>query len=133
MIDPKKLDTCKNACGIYFLFKKNKLLYIGKSKNILSRLGKHPVDYDKFSFIEVPPKKLSSEEAKYIRLHKPPLNIVIEKEKKRLRRDRPSFLGIHVSTHVKKWIKKEAEKEQRSVSSHVSHLLEELKRKENDK
>lgn len=61
----------KRTCGVYFLFAKGKLIYVGSSKNIESRLAEHQRAtghqkwYDSFSVIDCNEDHLFSEERKY--------------------------------------------------------------------
>jgi len=84
-VNPFKLKKHKRlGCfgGIYFLFNKGKLVYIGQSKCIVHRLGFHEADTDKiknwdsYAFVKtnVARKKLLKIENKLIQHYKPKYN-----------------------------------------------------------
>lgn len=68
-------------CGVYFLFRKNKCIYVGQSTNIHVRVRDHQLprsgtkDFDCFSYLEVPRDSLNAAEAYYITMFNPALNI----------------------------------------------------------
>ena len=81
----KRLDTdevVRNStpippkCGIYFLLKAGRIIYIGKSTNVLSRLGQHAnsVDFDTFTVAECDIEVLDFVENVMIAKFKPELN-----------------------------------------------------------
>lgn len=74
--DLLKKQTSKNICGIYFLYKKNKLVYIGQSISILSRIYSHlnKKSFDSFSYIECKRERLNHLEYLYIYHLNPLLN-----------------------------------------------------------
>lgn len=58
--------------GVYFLFKGEELVYIGQSINIMGRINNHNiVNWDTFSYIEVPKYDLDAVEKEYILKYKP--------------------------------------------------------------
>lgn len=64
-------------CGIYFLIKRRKVVYIGQSTDFISRLFAHKnqaMDYDRFRFIRCSPDKLDYYERRWIRIFKPAHN-----------------------------------------------------------
>lgn len=79
------ISVIKPQCGIYFLYLKDKLQYIGKSKNITVRVYNHAnitktslvpaKEFDRIAFIYCECDKLSDLEAKLIKKYTPPLNI----------------------------------------------------------
>ena len=77
----QKVDELKNislpnaTCGIYFLFEKGKIVYVGQSKSVINRLNNHPVKYDRFSIIECDEKKLIPLKRLYIAKFKPKYNL----------------------------------------------------------
>ena len=58
--------------GVYFLFKNNDLVYVGQSTHVPTRIASHVregrLEFDKVSFIRVPPERLLEVEAYYIDL-----------------------------------------------------------------
>jgi excinuclease UvrABC nuclease subunit len=63
--------------GIYFLFDKEELVYVGQSNNVNSRIRQHcgKVDFDSFGYIMVPiDKELRNLEAYFIHKYKPKHN-----------------------------------------------------------
>lgn len=73
------LERSIKACavsGVYFLFKRKKLLYVGQSRNVFSRVGTHArrVKFDAFAYIEYPVHLLKRYETIYIHRFQPPLN-----------------------------------------------------------
>ena len=58
--------------GVYFLFKNNNLVYVGQSTHVPTRIASHVregrLEFDKVSFIRVPPERLLEVEAYYIDL-----------------------------------------------------------------
>ncbi len=71
-----KIDRSAIGPGIYFLFSSNKLVYVGQSISVLSRVGSHQDKiFDRFSFIPVPKSRLNETERSFINLLLPELNI----------------------------------------------------------
>ena len=64
--------------GIYFLYRKDEIQYIGQTVNILSRIGSHrqDKDFDKVFFLPVEADSTLLEyiEMRFIDFYKPPLN-----------------------------------------------------------
>jgi len=58
--------------GVYFLFKDDTLVYVGQSTHVPTRIAAHVregrLEFDKVSFIRVPPERLLEVEAYYIDL-----------------------------------------------------------------
>lgn len=63
-------------CGVYFLFLKNKLVYIGKSVDIKARLKKHRKnkEFDEYTFIVMPEKSIDLYERFFLDKYQPILN-----------------------------------------------------------
>ena len=65
--------------GVYILYYRGDIIYIGKSKNIVRRLYQHrkkAVNWDAFSYIEINDAfDRTISEAVYIRIYKPIINI----------------------------------------------------------
>lgn len=74
----KKFRLKRNflICGVYFLFEKDDIVYIGQSKNILTRINYHKqFKWDRFSFVEMKEgRRLRELEHKYISALKPKHN-----------------------------------------------------------
>jgi hypothetical protein len=62
--------------GIYFLIKKNKIVYIGQSTNIFTRIMTHSNDknFDSYSYIPCDQSILDKLESLYIHVYQPELN-----------------------------------------------------------
>lgn len=62
--------------GVYFLYSKGAVVYVGKSKNILARLGSHcpEKEFDSYSCIKIPTDLLDEVEQYFIFKLKPSLN-----------------------------------------------------------
>jgi len=69
-------DKIDVKIGVYFLFKNNELVYIGKSTDIIGRLKHHlrTKDFDEYSFIELESDLLDAYERILINIYKPILN-----------------------------------------------------------
>lgn len=69
----KPLDS---YCGVYFLVKKNKVVYVGQSVNVFSRVAKHAMEKDFDAMAWIPCKKtmLDKLESLYIHVLQPTLN-----------------------------------------------------------
>lgn len=61
-------------CGIYFLYKRKKLVYIGQTINLLSRLYSHEIDFDAIRFIPCRQFDLEKYEVRWIKKFKPKNN-----------------------------------------------------------
>ena len=73
--DPPKPDglsqlPIETTCGIYFLWQRSEIVYVGQSKHVTQRIYQHIQDgikrFDGFSFIRVKASKLSTFERYYI-------------------------------------------------------------------
>ena len=72
--DIKKYNRFGNISGIYFLFKNNEIVYIGKSVSIFRRILEHKHNFDSFSYIELPKEKLDIYEKLFILKYNPEYN-----------------------------------------------------------
>lgn len=66
-----------NSCGVYFLKLNGKIVYIGKSTNVFSRIFSNHVVDKKFDEVEIhwlPRDQIAQYEKHQIQLHKPALN-----------------------------------------------------------
>lgn len=63
--------------GVYFLIKNRRVIYVGQSVNIFSRLREHrkDKDFDSFKFLQCKRHELDVIESKYIYALKPKLNM----------------------------------------------------------
>lgn len=63
-------------CGVYFLVKDGRVIYIGQSNNIAGRIAQHvgQKDFDAYSFIQCDEDQLDILESLYIHFLNPPLN-----------------------------------------------------------
>lgn len=72
-------DYINTPPGIYFLCKDNKIMYVGQSTSIVSRIATHIKEntkqFDRIFFIVCPAHKLDEIETELIKRFYPPLNI----------------------------------------------------------
>ena len=64
-------------CGIYFLICQSRVVYVGQSVNVFSRIGAHSnsgKEFDRFAFIPCKSEHLDFLESLYIHLLRPALN-----------------------------------------------------------
>jgi hypothetical protein len=63
-------------CGVYFLIKDGRVVYVGQSVQILARVGTHLTckDFDSFSWVRVPRHQLDLVETLYIQHLRPKYN-----------------------------------------------------------
>lgn len=63
-------------CGVYFLIRDRKVLYVGQSENLLDRVGRHSmrVAFTHYTMMLCEKHELDALEAHYINEFKPPLN-----------------------------------------------------------
>ena len=70
----------ETTCGVYFLIYESRVVYVGQSVNIYSRMATHagdkynPKAFDRFCFIRCPAQALDVLESLYIHTLKPELN-----------------------------------------------------------
>lgn len=68
----------QRSTGVYFLIHQRKVVYVGQSVCILSRIQTHSVDpgkvFDHYTYVECSAEKLDILESLYIHLLRPPLN-----------------------------------------------------------
>lgn len=66
------------VCGVYFLVKDARVVYVGQSTNVWRRVSDHKdrqeIEFQSVTVLEMPLEKLLEEEAKYIYKLKPPRN-----------------------------------------------------------
>ena len=64
------------GAGVYFLFHKGEVVYVGVTNNILRRLGEHAKDkrFDAYSYIPIDGNEATELELKFIRQLKPRYN-----------------------------------------------------------
>lgn len=64
------------SSGVYFLIKSGKIVYVGQSRSVYSRIMTHgkEKDFDRALFLRVPESRLNQIEAAFIGLLKPALN-----------------------------------------------------------
>ncbi len=75
-IENLKKHSAIPLVGIYFLYKKNQLVYIGQSTDILLRIRNHfkEKDFDNYSYFECEPSQLNEIERLFIEKYTPLLN-----------------------------------------------------------
>jgi hypothetical protein len=68
----------RRACGVYFLIKGERIVYVGQAANVFARVGRHVdearKDFDAWNFVLCPREELNSLERHYINEFRPPLN-----------------------------------------------------------
>ena len=64
------------VCGVYFLIQSQRVVYVGQSVNVFSRILNHQAgkDFDSFAYIPCSPDILDRLESLYIHTLRPPLN-----------------------------------------------------------
>jgi hypothetical protein len=69
--------------GIYFLFRKGELVYVGQSTDIMQRIQQHRTDkvFDSFAYKQCDRRSLNEIEANTIAYYKPEYNIIHNKER----------------------------------------------------
>ncbi len=68
-------NTWELATGVYFLIDSGKVVYVGQSVNVYSRIAQHhSKSFDSFAFIPCKKEILNSLESLYIHILQPPLN-----------------------------------------------------------
>ena len=74
----RKAIPIKPICGVYFLLNGSEIVYIGKSINLIERIGNHYVTLDmsfnSYSYIEERPNNLETLEKAYINKLSPRMN-----------------------------------------------------------
>jgi len=70
------------TCGVYFLLRGRRVVYVGQSINILARIATHAASEDKrgrwdaWAYVPCEARRLDAVEGEYIRRFRPPLNKV---------------------------------------------------------
>lgn len=65
----------KVKSGVYFLINDNEVVYVGQTQNGLKRIMQHSdKEFNKYSFIELPPEELDYYEDLYIMKYQPKYN-----------------------------------------------------------
>jgi hypothetical protein len=73
----------KKAVGVYFLVKADRVVYVGQSADIYSRIGQHQdKDFDRFAFVPCGQALLDKLESLYIHLFRPAYNGNISETRK---------------------------------------------------
>lgn len=74
----EELFSDKIVCGVYFLRSRGNIIYVGQSRNILSRIGQHKQtkEFDSVSFVKCEENNLNDVEGFFVRLLLPTMNIV---------------------------------------------------------
>ena len=73
----KLVFSVEKISGVYFLKLSGQIVYIGKSKNVFSRIFSSHFELKQFDEVEIhwlPESEISAYEKEQITLHKPPLN-----------------------------------------------------------
>lgn len=67
----------RKIVGVYFLFDKDQIVYIGQSVDILTRIGYHVKDkiFDSYCWVECKPEELDNLESDYIVKYAPKYNV----------------------------------------------------------
>jgi len=85
-------DTQK-ICGVYFLYYRKRLTYIGRSRDIDARIERHLIlskyKFDCLSYVILEPDELVAKEREFIKLYAPAKNLLhTPKMKKIVKRSR---------------------------------------------
>jgi len=69
-------DVLADCCGVYFLIRLGKVVYVGQSVNVHSRISGHvgSKKFDKFAYVQCKRSALDVIESLYIHVLRPPLN-----------------------------------------------------------
>lgn len=71
-------EPVKVLCGVYFLIRTERVVYVGQSVNVHARMSGHILEgsktFDRIAFIECHPEQLDVWETLYIHIFKPELN-----------------------------------------------------------
>lgn len=113
--DSKPLSS---RCGVYFLISNDKIVYVGQSVNIPSRIEQHKKDpckeFDRYHSIPCKVTELDLVESNYIRKFMPKFNKAIPGEDKCTRRFDYTFIWFHTpELHIfplitiREWMKSE--------------------------
>lgn len=61
---------CHGFCGVYFLIKDKKVVYVGQSTNVFGRIGQHRntavIDFDAYALVPCAKEELNELESRYI-------------------------------------------------------------------
>lgn len=104
-----------DQCGIYFLFKRKELIYIGRTTHFPARVKTHKKDFDRIRFIPCSKDLLGHYEQRLIRYFKPELNI----NSKIL----TSKSLIPVSVHLMEDIRSLSQLENRMFTRQIEYML----------
>lgn len=117
MINPFKLQRHISFCGIYFLFSRGKLVYIGKSsRNALTRIMSHRFPFDSFALEYIPEKEIMKKEKELIRKYKP-------KHNRQSKQDHDGVTSAPIPLRHYNRIKMIAEKKGISATAYINDAL----------
>lgn len=70
-------NPLQTHCGVYFLIRANRVIYVGQSNDVFRRLADHREikAFDRFAFIPCGRAVLGALEALYIQMLRPPANV----------------------------------------------------------
>ena len=99
LLDNAKVGALEIVSGIYFLFDRGNIVYVGKSLDIFVRIRTHYRDeakvFDRWAYLKCPAEGLDEMEREYIELFQPYLNKVLIPKVNYARRrpqERPEFI-----------------------------------------
>jgi excinuclease UvrABC nuclease subunit len=108
-------------CGVYFLIKNSKIVYIGSSKSISYRLAQHIFsgkEFDSFTKIICPSSDRLVLEKMYIKRYMPILNLRIPMASK------PKKIYCKMDEETFKWLSSQARKKKISLNKIVQKIVE---------
>lgn len=104
--------------GIYFLIKRKKVVYVGRTISFPKRLSGHCAkDFDSIRFIQCSKENLTKYEDRWIRLFRPKLNIKNAKADE----GKPYILRLPINIYDR--VSKTAERESRSLNGQIIYEL----------
>ncbi|MDE1545956.1 GIY-YIG nuclease family protein [Dechloromonas agitata] len=70
--------SLEKTCGVYFLVKEERIIYVGKSRDVYKRIGQHEKtkQFDRITVIECSERDVDRLELIYIEKFKPILNVL---------------------------------------------------------
>jgi predicted GIY-YIG superfamily endonuclease len=122
VLKPNEFNEIRS--GIYFLCQDKKVVYIGQSKDVATRVAAHTSskEFDSVTAMLVPEELLDETEQYWIKRIKPNLNVrYLVRAEKRPPRTKP--YSITVPKTLLPVIHRMASESGRSVSGYLSHLI----------
>lgn len=78
LLDNARVESLQIVSGVYFLFDRGNIVYVGQSRDVFLRVRRHFVDpnkpFDSWAYLPIAPDELEMAERMYIDLFQPYLN-----------------------------------------------------------